>query len=207
MISRSNKKLQAAKKAVLDHVSDNAKPVQIVTEEHDFSKFTDIDQYQKRFDPIFKAKDVAVLINNAGQGTSGPLDRLSAAEVCSMAAVNLIHPVFLSKVAVDHMANRDNKSLIMNVGSVMEQHPSAGFSVYSCTKAFIHHFTKSVSQELQQDPDLNGKIDFMLYSPGFVSTKLNGMPYIPMLIPTPLQAAKGALTDCVSLGADLAKCK
>ena len=105
------------------------------------------------------------------------------------------------------MAKRVEKSLIINVGSVMEQHPSAGFSVYSSTKAFIHHFTKSVCNELQNDPDLKGKIDLMLYSPGFVSTKLNGMPYIPLLIPTPLQAARGALIDCVSVGLDFARCK
>ena len=54
MVSRSREKLEAAKKAIMDHVADSGKPVQIELEEHDFSKFTDIDQYQKRFDPIFK---------------------------------------------------------------------------------------------------------------------------------------------------------
>ena len=60
------------------------------------------------------------MINNAGQGTPGPLDKLTAAEVASLTAVNLIHPVFLSKVALEHMAKREQRSLIMNVGSVME---------------------------------------------------------------------------------------
>lgn len=44
--------------------------------------------------------------------------------------------------------------------------------------------------------ELNNKIECILYSPAFVSTKLNGLPHIPFFIPTPLYAARGALADC-----------
>ena len=38
-------------------------------------------------------------------------------------------------------------------------------------------------------------IDVVLISPGFVSTKLNGMPVIPGIIPAPLSAARSYLSD------------
>lgn len=44
--------------------------------------------------------------------------------------------------------------------------------------------------------ELKNKVESILYSPAFVSTKLNGMPYVPLFIPNPLQAARGALADC-----------
>ena len=47
----------------------------------------------------------------------------------------------------------------------------------------------------QGDDDVVGKIDSCLYSPGPVSTKLNGLPYIPIFVPTPIQAAKSTIVD------------
>ena len=137
-----------------------------------------------------------MLINNAGLGNPGPIDKLTSLEVGDMTSVNMIHPTFLTRIALDYMSKRTQKSCIINVGSVMEKHPSAGYSTYTATKAFIHYFTSALSVELQQDPELQGKIECMLYSPAFVSTKHNGMPFVPFLIPTPLQAARGALADC-----------
>lgn len=127
-----------------------------------------------------------MLINNAGLGNPGPLDKLTALEVGDMTSVNMIHPTFLTRIALDFMSKRPQKSCIINVGSVMEKHPSAGYSTYTATKAFIHYLTSSLSVELSQDEELKGKIECMLYSPAFVSTKLNGLSFIPFLIPTPL---------------------
>lgn len=136
------------------------------------------------------------MINNAGLGHPGPIDKLTAEEVGDMTSVNLVHPTFLSRIALDYMAKRAERSCLINVGSVMEKHPSAGFSVYASTKAFVHYFASALAIELHHDPELNGKIESMLYSPAFVSTKLNGLPFVPLFVPTPLQAARGALADC-----------
>jgi len=113
-----------------------------------------------------------------------------------MVATNLVQPAFLSRVALDYLAKREERSCLVNVGSVMEKHPSAGFAVQASAKAFVHHFTSALTVELQTDPELKGKIDSMLYSPAFVATEENGLPFVPLLVPTPLQAARGALADC-----------
>ena len=188
--------MEKARAEVLAHLDGAAKSIQIMLEVQDFSKFTDICEYQKRFAPIFESKDVAMVITTAGLGYPGPIDKLSAEEVGAIASVNLVHPTFLSRVALDYMAKRPEKSCLINVGSVMEKHPSAGFSMYTSTKAFVHFFASALAVELHHDRELNGKIEGLLYSPAFVSTKLNGLPFVPLVVPTPLQAARGALADC-----------
>jgi len=89
-----------------------------------------------------------MLINNAGLANPGPIDKLTPEEVGEMTSVNMIHPTFLTRIALDYMAKRPQKSCIMNVGSVMEKHPSAGYSTYTATKAFIHYFTSALAIEL-----------------------------------------------------------
>jgi len=189
------KKAQAEVYSYLDGCNDDKK-ILIDIQVQDFSKFTDISEYHKRFAPIFESKDVAIVVNNAGLGHQGPFDRLTGEEVNDMVAVNLVQPTFLSRVALDYLAKREERSCLINVGSVMEKHPSAGFSLYASSKAFVHHFASGLAVELQSDPELDGKIDTMLYSPAFVSTEMNGLPFVPLLVPTPLQAARGALADC-----------
>jgi short-subunit dehydrogenase len=106
MVSRSKERLEQARQAVLDHLDTSHKPVQIALEVHDFAKFTDIARYQERFEPIFKSKDVAMLINNAGLGNPGPIDKLTPEEVGDMTSVNMIHPTFLTRIALDYMSKR-----------------------------------------------------------------------------------------------------
>ena len=78
MVSRSKERLEKARDEVLAHLDGAAKSIQIMLEVQDFSKFTDICEYQKRFAPIFESKDVAIVITNAGLGYPGPIDKLSA---------------------------------------------------------------------------------------------------------------------------------
>jgi len=50
--------------------------------------------------------------------------------------------------------------------------------------------------ELSNDASMKQPIDTLLISPSFVSTKMNGTPVIPGIIPAPLDAAKSYLADC-----------
>ena len=78
----------------------------------------------------------------------------------------------------------------------MEQYPVGGMSLYCASKAFVHHFAIALGIELQHDTQMQGGgIDHLLYSPGFVSTKLNKCPYVPVVIPRPYEAAWQALAD------------
>ena len=77
----------------------------------------------------------------------------------------------------------------------MEAFPAPAHSLYAGSKAYIHHFSSALDVELQNDESLAHPIDVFCISPGFVSTKLNGMPVITGLIPTPLSAARSYLKD------------
>ena len=62
---------------------------------------------------------------------------LTGDEISQLLNVNTLHPTYLTKVAIGHMKRRATKGLIVNVSSMMETHPYAGFSVYTATKTFI----------------------------------------------------------------------
>ena len=109
-------------------------------------------------------------------------------------SVNMVHPLMLTRVALPHFQKRSKKSCIVNISSVMEVFPFPGASLYAGSKAFLHHFSSALETELQHDASMDKPIDVLLVSPGFVSTKLNGMPVIPCLIPTPVSAARSYLS-------------
>ncbi len=50
----------------------------------------------------------------------------------------------ISKFCLKKMINRDNKSLIITVGSEAGTYPHADFAIYSATKAYTNHFSKSL---------------------------------------------------------------
>ena len=68
------------------------------------------------------------------------------------------------------------------------------FLLYSSSKKYVNYFTKAIQAESFYDSAISN-IDFTLYSPSFVSTKINGMPEVPFIIPSPISAAKTALHD------------
>ena len=72
----------------------------------------------------------------------------------------------------------------------------SGFSLYCASKIFIHHLACALRYEINVNKNGDGIVDNILYSPGTVSTKLNGLPYAPLFVPMPIDAARGALLDC-----------
>ena len=137
--------------------------------------------------------DIGILVCNAGLGGYGPINFNTDSQVGSMCSVNIVHPTFLTKVFLEHFKNRRKKSCVINVSSLMELHPTAGLSLYSSSKAYVHHWSSALAVELSRDEKLQPKVDVCTISPSFVSTKLNGMRSIPLLIPSPLSAARSYL--------------
>ena len=60
-----------------------------------------------------------MVINNAGLGTNGTFDSLTKEEVGDLISVNVVHPTYLSKVAIGHLEKREERSLLLNVSTVM----------------------------------------------------------------------------------------
>ena len=138
---------------------------------------------------------MSVLINNAGLGGGGPFNLSSDEDTGNLVSVNILHPTYLTKVYLNHCLNRNQKSCIINVGSLMELHPFPGYCMYSSSKAFINNFSRAIWAEVNFDPTLNKKVDVFLWSPSFISTKINGMNVVWGLIPDPLSACETAMHD------------
>ena len=112
-----------------------------------------------------------MVINNAGLGTNGTFESLTKEQVGDLISVNVVHPTYLSKVAINYLEKREERSLLVNISTVMQEIDAPGYSIYAPSKAYIHHFADALGVELKCD---SNKIDGMLYSPGLVATKLNG---------------------------------
>ena len=124
MVSRSPEKLEAKKAEILKYCNDQ---VEVVCITQDLSQISKYEEYEKKFTPIAKKYDIAILINNAGLGTLGPLNCLSDSDVNDLVAVNMIHPTLLTKVMLPFLEARTSKSCVINVASVLESAPFAGF--------------------------------------------------------------------------------
>ena len=65
---------------------------------------------------------------------------LTNEEVEAMTAVNVVHPTFLSRIALENFKDKEDKRLIVHVSSILELYHAAGLSLYCATKGFIDHF-------------------------------------------------------------------
>mmetsp|Transcript_17937 Transcript_17937/g.30513 ORF Transcript_17937/g.30513 Transcript_17937/m.30513 type:complete len:229 (-) Transcript_17937:55-741(-) len=164
--------------------------------EQDLSEISTIEDYYERFSGLFTECDVGMVVLCAGVGWEGQLEHLSDREVNEVMAVNVLHPVYLSRVAIDFMSKREGRGCIMTVSSQMDFRPCPSFSAYSSSKAFITSFSSALAAELEHDPEIGQNIDLICYSPGMVATKLNGAAQVPFIVPSPDQVASYALHDC-----------
>jgi NAD(P)-dependent dehydrogenase (short-subunit alcohol dehydrogenase family) len=93
-----------------------------------------------RFGPI------GVVVNNAGIEASGALDAMNDAEWSAIIDTNLNGAIKVTRAALPRM--RRPGGVIVNVASVLGLGGSAGFSVYSASKAGLIGLTQSLAWEL-----------------------------------------------------------
>ncbi len=83
------------------------------------SKINSYLEFENKFQSIFKLEDIGMVICNAGLDFPGLFCGLSAEEIDSVMKVNVLHPVYLSKLALDYLPKRVNnlRSRVMQVSS------------------------------------------------------------------------------------------
>ncbi len=91
--------------------------------------------------------DVDVLVNNAGESQSGPLEELPAEAVERLFRVNVLAPVRLTQLALPGMRTRGHGRVVM-VGSMLASFPLAHRSSYVATKAAIRGFSDAARLEV-----------------------------------------------------------
>ncbi|KAI9012360.1 hypothetical protein DFJ74DRAFT_683461 [Hyaloraphidium curvatum] len=94
---------------------------------------------------------VTVLVNNAGVSYEFPMryDELPADRATAIIEVNVKAVMKMTSLVTPYMIERGN-GLILNLGSVVSQIPSAYLAVYSGSKAFLKYWSMAIGQELKE---------------------------------------------------------
>ncbi|MGL4231366.1 MAG: SDR family NAD(P)-dependent oxidoreductase [Casimicrobium sp.] len=114
------------------------------------------------------ARDIDVLINNAGIGTYKPLADWSAQEIVDCTTVNVTAPMLLSRALLPSMTAR-KCGYIINVASDLSRRPLANMAPYVASKHAVLGFSLSLLREVKQH---NIKVSAVL--PGIIDTAFNG---------------------------------
>jgi short-subunit dehydrogenase len=112
-----------------------------------------------------EARPPDLLVNNAGYGTRGAFAELAIDGELRQVATNLIAPMRLTHACLPGMLARNSGSVIQ-VSSLASELYSPLAATYGATKAFLTHFTESLSEELR---DSEVRIQALL--PGFTRTE------------------------------------
>jgi len=113
---------------------------------------------------VEKNYSVNILVNNAGYGLSGSLEKYEEAENINMMQVNMITPVHLCQLFLP-MLRQQQKSYILNIASSAAYQAVPYLSLYAATKAFILNFSRGLRQELRKSP-----VSVTCISPGATNT-------------------------------------
>ena len=92
---------------------------------------------------------VNILVNNAGYGLSGAINKYSLQEHLAMMQVNMNVVVELSYLFLD-MLKKQNQSYILNVSSGAAYQSIPGLNIYAATKSFVLNFSRGLNYELRK---------------------------------------------------------
>jgi short-subunit dehydrogenase len=107
---------------------------------------------------------VHILVNNAGYGLSGMMNKYSLKEHTEMMQVNMQTPVALTYLLLPSL-QKQNKAFILNIASAAAYQSVPGLNVYAATKAFVLSFSRGLAYELKQS-----NISVTAVSPGATDT-------------------------------------
>jgi short-subunit dehydrogenase len=91
---------------------------------------------------------LAVLVNNAGFGTTGPFVRLDPDREEDEIRLNVIALVRLTRAALPGMITR-GRGAIINLSSLSAFLPGPYDATYGATKAFVNSFTEAIHEEVR----------------------------------------------------------
>lgn len=109
-----------------------------------------------------------ILINNAGIGIFGEVEKLSPEEWRSTLATNLDGVFYACHCAIPQMKKRDN-AFIINIGSLAGKNAFPGGAAYNASKFGLLGFTEALMQEVRHDD-----IRVACVMPGSVETSFSG---------------------------------
>jgi NAD(P)-dependent dehydrogenase (short-subunit alcohol dehydrogenase family) len=106
-----------------------------------------------------------VLVNSAGIGIGGPLEKLTTKQIDLQLAVNVRGLLLVTQASIPML--RESHGLIVNLASIAGTVATPSLSVYGATKAAVISLTRTMNAELEDDG-----IRATAISPGFVDTPM-----------------------------------
>ena len=113
------------------------------------------------------AKEVDILINNAGFGVFGDLCTTDLDAELKMLDTNTRAMHVLTKLFVKEFKKR-NSGRILNVASIAAFFPGPLFSGYYASKAYVYRLTQSLAEELRRE---KSKVTVSVLCPGPIHTE------------------------------------
>jgi hypothetical protein len=107
---------------------------------------------------------VFMLINNAGMGGSRRFEEASTQYLESIIDLNTKGTALLTHALLPNLL-RQPKAYVLNVSSMAAHTPTGFKTVYPASKAFIHHFSLGLREELKGTP-----VSVSVCSPGAMAT-------------------------------------
>ena len=154
----------ARRKDRLDKLAEEIKShhdVEIIPVELDLTEET----FMSKLSSITKDKEIGILINNAGIGSTGEFVNADAEHEIKMVKLNCIAPTILTHHFVKGMKER-KKGAIIFLGSVTAFQPTPFMASYSATKVFNLFLGNSLWWELKKY-----NIDVLSLNPGGTETE------------------------------------
>lgn len=149
---------------------------------------TDRDAVFDWISKTFSAKNYPdILINNAGAGYFGKIDKLSLEKWDAMINTNINGLFYITSKIVPLMKANPGPCHIINIGSILGKISRAEAAAYSLTKFGIQGFSEALFKELRYD-----KIKVSCVNPGSIATNFfsdSGIaPHDNMIQPSTLAA-------------------
>ena len=118
-----------------------------------------------------QAKDIDILINNAGFGTFGEFTKTDLDKEINLININITAVQILTKLYLKDMKEK-NAGHILNVASIAAFMPGPLMATYYSSKAYVLRLSEAIREELRKEKS-NVKISVLC--PGPVNTNFNNV--------------------------------
>lgn len=114
-----------------------------------------------------KKLNISVLVNNAGYGLSGKIDKHSIEDNSNMIHLNVLSLTQITQTFLP-ILEKNAPSYILNVASTASYQSIPGLAIYSATKSFVLSFSRALHHELK-----SRGINVTVLSPGPTDTEFS----------------------------------
>lgn len=157
--------LTARSAELLQQAAEEIKKLYLVTVNFLPLDLSELNAPQKLYDWCIENNfAVSVLVNNAGFGLSGSIEKYSLAENTNMMQLNIIVPTQLCQLFIS-LLKKQKQSYILNISSSSAYQAVPMLTIYAASKAYMLKFTRALKHELS---DTN--ISVTCVSPGPTDT-------------------------------------